>query len=204
MFYTSLFFGHAATDIVSENMYHKLCEDGLPVDRICTLVRDGPNVNKAIFQKMNELVLWDFPAYLGLVDIGSCSIHVIQNAFGKDLEHYGKDVDQLCLDLYSLFKYSAARREDFKEVQEEIELDTNNFLQHTEVRWLSIGPSIKRILEQWDAITHFVAELAKDSKKVPKSINFKRIYTMLGTKEKQTTRVTSEFLSNVIPVFEKF
>ena len=27
---------------------------------------------------------------------------------------------------------------------------------------------------------------------------------MLGTKEKQTTRVTLEFLSNVIPVFEKF
>ena len=50
---------------------------------------------------------------------------------------------------------------------------------------------------------HFVAELAKDSEKVPKSINFKRIYTMLGTKEKQTTRVTLEFLSNVIPVSEK-
>ena len=112
---------------------------------------------------MNELILQDFPDYPGLVDIGSCSIHVIHNAFGKGLEHYGKDVDQLCLDLYSLFKYSAARREDFKEVQVEMELDTNNFLQHTEVRWLSIGPSIKRILEQWDAITHFVAELAKDS-----------------------------------------
>ena len=138
------------------------------------------------------------------MDIGSCSIHVIHNAFGKGLEHYGKDVDQICMDLYSLFKYSTARREDIKEVQVEMELDTNNFLQHTEVRWLSIGPSIKRILEQWDAITHFVAELAKDSKKVPKSINFKRIYTLLGAKEKQTTKVTLEFLSNVIPVFEKF
>ena len=95
---------------------------------------------------------------------------MIHNAFGKGLEHYGKDIDQLCLDLHSLFKYSAARREDFKEVQVEMELDTNNFLQHTEVRWLSIGPSIKRILEQWDAITHFVAELAKDSKKVPKCL----------------------------------
>ena len=51
---------------------------------------------------MNELILQDFPDYPGLVDIGSCSIHVIHNAFGKGLEHYGKDVDQLCLDLYSL------------------------------------------------------------------------------------------------------
>ena len=47
-FYTSLFFGHATADIVSENMYHKMCEDGIPVDRICTLVRDGPNVNKTV------------------------------------------------------------------------------------------------------------------------------------------------------------
>ena len=49
VFYTSLFSGHATADIVSENMYHKMCEDGIPVDRICILVRDGPNVNKAIF-----------------------------------------------------------------------------------------------------------------------------------------------------------
>ena len=39
VFYTSLFFGHA-TDIVSKNMYHKMCEDGIPVDRICSLVRE--------------------------------------------------------------------------------------------------------------------------------------------------------------------
>ena len=87
VFYTSLFFGHATADIVSENMYHKMCKDGIPVDIICILVRDGPNVNKAIFQKMNELILQDFPDYPGMVDIGSCSIHVIHNAFGKGLEH---------------------------------------------------------------------------------------------------------------------
>ena len=74
VFYISLFFGHATADIVSENMYHKMCKDGIPVDRICTLVRDGPNVNTAIFRKMNELILQDFPDYPGLVDIGSCSI----------------------------------------------------------------------------------------------------------------------------------
>ena len=63
VFYTSLFFGHATADIVSKNMYHKMCEDGIPVDRIFTLVRDGRNVNKAIFRKMNELILQDFPDY---------------------------------------------------------------------------------------------------------------------------------------------
>ena len=43
----------------------------------------------------------------------------------------------------------------------------HNFQQHTEVRWLSIGPAIKRVLEQWEAICQFVNDLSKDAKKGP-------------------------------------
>ena len=39
-----------------------------------------------------------------------------QDIFGKDLEKYCKTIDQFCLDLHSIFKYSAARREDFREL----------------------------------------------------------------------------------------
>ena len=52
-----------------------------------------------LFRKMNELILQDCPEFPGLIDLGSCSIHVIHNAFGKCLEKYGKEVDQLCMDL---------------------------------------------------------------------------------------------------------
>ena len=103
------------------------------------------------------------------------------------MEQYGKEVDQLCLDLHTLFKYSAARQEDFKGVQVEMNLETHSFQQYTEVSWLSIGPAIKRILEQWEAICHFISELAKEPKKMPKSINFKRVYSVFGTKEKAVT-----------------
>ena len=85
-----------------------------------------------------------------------------------------------------------------------MEVDTHNFQQHTEVWWLSVGPSTKRILEQGEAVTHFVAELAKDPKKVLQRTNYKRVYMILGTKEKVVTKVTLEFFNNVIPVFEKF
>ena len=80
----------------------------------------------------------------------------------------------------------------------------HSFQQHTEVHWLSLGPAIKRILEQWDAIVHFVMEMAKDSARSPKSTHYKRVYMMLGTKEKDVTRATLEFLNDIIPVFEKF
>ena len=60
-----------------------------------------------------------YPEYPGLIELGSCSIHIVHNVFGDGLGQFGKEIDQLCLDLYSLFKYSAARWEDFRKVQTE-------------------------------------------------------------------------------------
>ena len=77
---------------------------------------------------MDELIRHDNPEFTGLVDLGSCSIHTIHNAFGKGLGKCGKEIEQLCMDLHALFKYSAARREDFREVQIEMDLDLTNFL----------------------------------------------------------------------------
>ena len=204
LFYTSLFFGHADGETVAKAMYSKMVEDGLPVDQMATLVRDGPNVNKTIFRNMNKLIQEDHPQFTGLVDLGSCTIHTVHNAFNKGMEQHGREIDQLCVDLFSLLKYSAARREDFKAKQIEMDLEVVNFIQHTEVRWLSIGPAVQRVLEQWDAICAFVSDLAKDPKKVPKSVNYKRLYSMLGTKENAVTRVSVEFLHNCISVFEQF
>ena len=194
-YYTSLFFGHAEGEKVAVKMYEQLVSDGIPVAKLVTLVRDGPNVNKTIFRKMDELIRHDNPEFTGLVDLGSYSIHTIHNAFGKGLEKCGKEIEQLCMDLHALFKYSAARHEDFREVQIEMDLDLTNFLQHTVVRWLSIGPAVKRILEQWEAVTQL---------KLPRSINFKRVHMMLNAEQKMVTRVLLEFLNDVIPVFEQF
>ena len=140
--------------------------------KMASLIRDGPNVNKTLFWKMNELITQENPEFPGHVDLGSCGIHVIYNAFGKGLEQHGKEIDQLCMDLHSLFKYSAARHEDFRQIQFEMEVELCNFQQHTEVRWLSIGPVIKRILEQYESITHFVVEVMKGFKESTKDCEF--------------------------------
>ena len=189
-YYTSLFFGHVEAEKVSVKMYEQLLSY---LDKMAILIQDGPNVKKAIFRKMNELITQDHPYFTYLIDLGSCSIHIIHNAFEKGLEQYDKGIDQLCIDLYSLFKYSAARQEDLRKFQQNMEAEVSNFQQHTEVRWLSIGSAIKRILEQWNVITKFTEELVKDSKNMPKSVNFKRVHAMLATKEKAVTRVSLKF-----------
>ena len=135
-------------------------------------------------------------------------VHVASTQFtmhlAKGLKNVVKKLNSSAWIFMHSFKYSVARHEDFREVQIEMDLDLTNFLQHTVVRWLSIGPAVKRILEQWKAVTQFVTDLAKDPKKLPRSINFKRVHMMLNAKEKMVTRVLLEFLNDVIPVFEQF
>ena len=44
-FYT-LFFGHAETGKVVSRMIEQYHEDNIPVDKLITLVRDGPKANR--------------------------------------------------------------------------------------------------------------------------------------------------------------
>ena len=131
------------------------------------IVRDGPNVNKTILNELQQMIKDDYPQFAGFVDIGSCVLH----AFGKGLEKYGKEVDQLCLDIHAIFKHRAARREDYQQLQFDMGVELHTFQQHTEVCWLSIGPAISRIMEQWAAICQFIRDLGKNEKTAPKSIN---------------------------------
>ena len=67
------------------------------MDKLVTLVRDGPNVNKAIMRRIEQTIKDEHPKIKGFVDRGSCVLHVVHNGFGKGLEMYGKDIDQLRL-----------------------------------------------------------------------------------------------------------
>ena len=61
-------------------------------------------------QKIREV----YPGFQGLVDVGTCTIHIVHNSLGKSLDKYGKDAEQLVIDWQSLCKYSAARQEDYR------------------------------------------------------------------------------------------
>ena len=61
---------------------------------------------------MNELILQDHPEFLGLIDLGSCTIHTVHNAFGKGMEQFGKEMINFVWILKSLFQFSATRQKD--------------------------------------------------------------------------------------------
>ena len=72
-------------------------DDRIPMDDMVILVWDGPNVNKTISKDE-----WpDITGFLGVIDLGFCTIHTVHSAFGNGIEKYGKHIDLLCLDRYS-------------------------------------------------------------------------------------------------------
>ena len=76
-------------------MIEQFHEDNILVDKLITVVRDGPNVNKAIMRKIEQTIKDEHLEFKGCVDLGSYVMHVVHNGFGKGLERYGKDIDQL-------------------------------------------------------------------------------------------------------------
>ena len=73
-------------------MVEQFHEGNILVDKLITLVRDGPNVNKAIMRKIEQTIKDEHPEFKGFVDLGSCVLHAVHNRFGKGLEMYGKDM----------------------------------------------------------------------------------------------------------------
>ena len=83
-------------------------------------------------------------------------------------------------------------------------VEMHNFQKHIEVRWLSLGPSVRRILEQWDCICSFVKDLGQDPKTAPKSVAHYRVSAMLNDEEGKKTKAQLEYMGNVSPGFEDF
>lgn len=199
-FYSALFFWHAEGEKVGNSIISKLEEDKVDTKSILTLSSDGPNVNKTIFRTVNKALKES--GNPGMMNIGTCNLHVVHNSFCKALEDFHAPVDELAVDIHSFFKYSAARREDFKFAQLEEDVETHTFLRHVPSRWLTLGVVIDRLIEQWEPLEKYFMDLAKkDASNAPKSAAFKRICTRIQQKQ---TIVELHFLKSVMPVFHSF
>ena len=73
---------------------------------------DGPNVNwKLLSSIVDERQSND--DYPELLDIGSCSLHVVHGAFQKGMKKTNWGIDSILKALHNLFDKSLAKREDF-------------------------------------------------------------------------------------------
>ena len=97
---------------------------------------------------------------------------------------------------------SAARREDFEAIQQELGLAQHKFLKHVESRWLSLPPTVVRAFEQFQAQEkYFLLELPRKQRSMTSSARYIRIESQLMSKD---TVAKVHFLLSVGGIFEPF
>ena len=126
--------GHATGRQLAEKIISSVQDNGIAFAQLQMLESDGPNVNKTVWNILNDALVNLPNRNFGLTDIGTCNLHICHNAFAKGLEMVGSSISKFVIDLHLWFKMSAARRGDYQLVQEEMGLAKHKFLKHAECR----------------------------------------------------------------------
>ena len=147
-------FGHAEGKDVAESLLLTIQEDAtIPLKNFISMGSDGPNVNKTIWNCLNESLKGK--GLPGLLEFKPCTIHSVYNAFKQGLQVYGQQAEQLALDVFYWFRAHPCRKEDFFDTQLGLELDEEFFLGHVQCRWLTLLLSLHRIIKNWEPLKKY-------------------------------------------------
>ena len=117
------------------------------------------------------------------------------------LDLLGEDVTALVFDLHAWFKNHPCKQEDFVKVAECCIENKNEalFVQHVITQWLTLTPTLRRILERWSAAkTYFLEFLPQQNdykQTLKKNERYKRISACFQVKEQVSTKQLCRCLS---------
>ncbi|XP_077488859.1 uncharacterized protein LOC144099438 [Amblyomma americanum] len=185
----SFHLGHATAD-----QLFSCIEDALSDVRKKNMVcfySDGPNVMKSLKRRLKKEVSPD------MVDIGECGLHKVHNAFAAGLDMFCAEVESPATDVHYYFKF-ATRHADMKELLSDLGLPQLEFLRHVNSRWLTLLPSVERILKSFDALKAF---FSKSGQPRCSSMRHGRLSSAFCDK---TLRAKLFFLQNAAQIFDRF
>ena len=132
---------------------------------------DGPNVNWKLYDSIAEKRS-ENDDYPGLIDIGSCNLHIVHGAFRTVVQKTKWGIDGILQALYNLFPYSPAKREDYQKLT-----GSKVFpLPFSGTRWIEDKKVADRAIQIWPNIIKYINEtLKKPKSQVPTSSYFAKI-----------------------------
>ena len=66
--------------------------------------------------------------FSGLILQTTCCLHIVHNAFCKGLNIYGEESEELAFDMHYQFKNAPCKREDFLELEQEMDMEIHQEL----------------------------------------------------------------------------
>ncbi|XP_077545839.1 uncharacterized protein LOC144158676 [Haemaphysalis longicornis] len=166
-YFTSVFMGHATADDIQEKLLNSL--EQLPLSKVLQISMDGPNVNLKFFRGLQEYLQQNYQVQC--VDLGTCGLHIVHNAFraGLTASHWG--LDTLLSSLSALFEDSPARREDFTAVTGQ----TTFPLKYVAHRWVENVPVMERALFLWSDVKKYIESARRKEVNLPKCASFQNL-----------------------------
>lgn len=149
----SQFLGHATADDLVNNFVERTADLNCR-QRLVQVSMDGPNVNWSFIEKLKNKLDRD-PGDPELLDLGSCSLHVVHGAFQTGSKASGFDINHLLTSLYYLFHDSPARREDYTKITSSTKFPLK-FCAH---RWLENGPVAERAIQIWENVKKYATNI---------------------------------------------
>lgn len=122
----------------------------LPLQKIVQISMNGPNVNLKAFKGLQEHLHKNYQ--VRCLDLGSCSLHTVHNAYKAGLTVSEWRLDVLLSSVSRLFLDAPARREDFVAVTGQ-SLFPLKFCAH---RWIENVPIIERVQLLWSDVKEYV------------------------------------------------
>lgn len=163
----SEFLGHSTAVDIVEKMSKALSETG--VNNLIQLSMDGPHVNWKAFELTQKEMQKQVDK--SLLNIGSCGLHILHNAFRDGCKATGWDIEHTLSSLYWLFHDCPARHEDFVTATG-CSIAMLKFCRH---RWLENVSVSDRALKLWPYVTTFVEMVCKGDLPDPKVKSFEAV-----------------------------
>lgn len=169
---TSVFMGHATADDMLSKMMDCFKINDIDKLKILQVSMDGPNVNWRFYNLLQQEINETGEDVPTLVNIGSCGLHVVHNAFKKGANESQWNVEDVLSSLHWLFVDSSARREDYTEITSNTVFPLK-FCKH---RWVENVPVALRAQHIWNNVKLYIEKVQTEKKyAVPKSKSFRVI-----------------------------
>lgn len=167
-YFTTEFMGHTrACDLLQ---VFKQATATLDLAQLLQISMDGPAVNWKFIRQMDESRTES--GLPKLLNVGSCSLHVIHGALQHGLQGTGWKLDSLLRSIFYIFNESPAQREEYKKITGQTKFGLN----FSSTRWVEDVNVAERALEIWHDIKKYVKEMQKRKKsEIPTNRSFQNL-----------------------------
>ncbi|CAF1655930.1 unnamed protein product, partial [Adineta ricciae] len=142
-------------DGIVASLREVLTMNNIDIMNMTSIGADNTNVNFGRYHSVFALLQSNFPN----LKKGNCFSHVLNNSVKISHQCLAVDVESSLSKLYGHFSSSAKRVEHLKEYFDFVEQDQRLLLQHIKIRWLSLYPSIERLLKVYEPLSAYFLDM---------------------------------------------